>query len=130
MCEIEAVGDAGEGRAVCMQSEKFVVSRLASVMQHGCETGIGNKRGWRPVHGPVHDNGRWRIDHLGRLPLLEHRLSGSVQRALLSTEHAFDNIRQVLEHVKAISHLHGRRGTASDSFGVGTSPVAGNELDR
>jgi len=64
------------------------------------------------------------------LLLSEDRLSGSVQSAVLPTEHSFHHIRQVLEHMKAIGHLHGRRSTTSDSFRIGPSPVAGDELDR
>ncbi len=64
------------------------------------------------------------------LLLLEHRLSGSVQSVVLPTEHSFHHIRQVLEHMKAISHLHGCGSTTSDSFGVGPGPVPGHDLDR
>jgi hypothetical protein len=124
------VGDARKRRALCVQSQNFVMSRLASVVQRGCETGIGDKRERRPIHGLVHDHGGRRTDRLSRLLQLEHRLSGSVQSAVLSTENSFHNIGEVLEHVKAIGHLHGQGSTTSDSFGVGPSPVAGDELDR
>jgi hypothetical protein len=124
------VGDTRESRALLVQSQDFVIPRLASVVQRRGETGIGDQRGRRPVHRLAHDHGNWGTDCLNRLLLLKYRLGGGVQSALLSTDNSFDNIRQVLEYVKAISHLHGRGSTTSDSFGIGPSPVAGDEFDR
>jgi hypothetical protein len=64
------------------------------------------------------------------LLLLEHGLSGSMQSAMLSTENSFDNICQILEHVKAISYLHRHGSPASDSLGIGAGPITGDERDR
>jgi hypothetical protein len=113
-----------------VQSQNFIISRFASVVQCGGETRIGDKReGWA-AHGLVNDEGDGRTGCVSRELLLDHGLSGSVQRALLSAEHAFHQIRQILDDMKAIGHLHGSGSTASDSFGEGPSPVAGDELDR
>jgi len=124
------VGNACESRALFVESQNFVISRLASVVQRGGETGIGDKRERWPVRGLVHAYENRRTDRLSRMLLLEHRLSGGVQSALVSTENSFHNIRQVLEHVKAISHLHGCGSTTSDCLGVGSGPVPSDELDR
>src|ERR687897_68765 len=63
------------------------------------------------------------------LVLLEHSLGCSVQSALLATQHSLDDIGQVLEQMKAISHLHCAWSSTSDSFGEGPGPITGDELE-
>jgi len=53
-----------------------------------------------------------------------------VQNYLLATEDTFDNVGQVLEHVKAIRHLHRQWRAAANSFGVCASSVASHDLNR
>jgi hypothetical protein len=52
-----------------------------------------------------------------------------MQRTLLSTQHSLDDLGQVLEQMKAISHLHCAWSSTSESFGEGPRPITGDDFE-
>jgi hypothetical protein len=119
-----------------MERQHLFVSCFPPLVKCGAQARIGNERKRRVADEVIQSRGWchipvvWAGLLMQRRLLLQHRSSAGVKFKLVPTEYAFDDVSQVLEHMKAIRHLHGQWRGAANSFGVRASSVASHKLNR